>query len=155
MKLKENEKIIKVLKNHYFTNFILWFLVVVFILILWGVYYFFSDFKYIFVILVVLVQIFLVFFYYLFLNFELWIIVITDKRVISVKKLNIFQNKYIDLDLKEIHEIKAKQKWMFANYFWFWSLLIFFKSWESIDLKYTSNVLNEAKELLEIIKKTK
>lgn len=153
MKLKENEKIIKVMKHHYFTNIILWFLTVLFFLILLGTYYFFPDFKYIFLILIILTQIFLILFYYLFLNFELWIIIITNQRVITVKKINIFNNEYLQKDLAEIKEIKAKQKWIFANYFWFWILEFKFKNWEKISLKYTNNVLKEAKNIMELLKK--
>jgi hypothetical protein len=153
MKLQENEKIVKVIKNHYFTNIILWFLTFVFLLILWGIYYFFSDFSYIFMALIILIQIFIVFFYYVFLFFEFWIIVITNQRIISVKKINIFQHKYMEINLSEVREIKAKQKWFFAHYFWFWKLEFEFKSWEKISLKYTYNVLGEAKNIMEIIKK--
>ncbi len=154
MKLQENEKIIKVLKNHYFTNIILWFLTLWFLIILWGIYYFFSDFKYISLILIVLTQIFLVFMYYLFLNFELWIIIITNLRVISVQKINILENKYIDADLSQIKEVKVKTKWIFANYFWFWELILDLNE-KKIFLKYLENPLIQAKELLEILKKTK
>lgn len=154
MKLQENEKIVKVLKNHYFTNIILWFLTLCFLIILWGIYFFLSDYKYIYFILVVLSQIFLVFFYYLFLNFELWIIIITNLRVISVQKINILENKYIDAELSQIKEVKAKTKWIFANYFWFWELILDLND-KKIFLKYLENPLIQAKELLEILKKTK
>lgn len=153
MKLQENEKIVKVIKNHYFTNIILWFLTFVFLLILWGIYYFFSDFKYIFLILIILVQIYLVVFYYLFTDFELWVLVITNQRIIWLKKINIFNSEYFSANITEIKEIKAKQKWLFANYFWFWKLDFDFKSWEKISLKYTANVLDEAKNIMEILKK--
>lgn len=152
MKLQENEKIVKVIKNHYFTNIILWFLTFVFLLILWVIYYFFSDFRYIFIALIILIQIFIVFFYYVFLFFEFWIIVITNQRIISVKKINIFQHKYMEINLSEVR-IKAKQKWFFAHYFWFWKLEFEFKSWEKISLKYTKDVLVEAKNIMEIMKK--
>lgn len=153
MKLQENEKILKVIKNHYFTNIILWFLTFIFLLILWGIYYFFSDFKYIFLILIILVQIYLVVFYYLFTDFELWVLVIKNQRIIWLKKINIFNSEYFSANITEIKEIKAKQKWLFANYFWFWKLDFDFKSWEKISLKYTANVLDEAKNIMEILKK--
>jgi len=153
MKLQENEKILKVIKNHYFTNIILCFLTFVFLLILWGIYYFFSDFEYIFLILIILVQIYLVVFYYLFMDFELWVLFITNQRIIWVKKINIFNSKYFFVNITEIKEIKAKQKWFFANYFWFWKLDFEFKYWEKISLKYIKDVLVEAKNIIEILKK--
>lgn len=155
MKLKENEKIIKVLKNHYFTNIILWFFTFLFLLILWGIYYIFPKYKYIFLVLVILTQIFLVFFYCLLINFEIWKIIFTNFRIIWVKKINIFNSEYLEKDLVEIKEIKAKSKWIFANYFWFGKLTLEFKNWENISLNYTENVLNEWKEIMRLLKNYK
>ena len=151
MKLQENEKIIKVIKNHFFTNILLGFFTLIFLAFLWVMYYVFSDFQYIFLVFILFVQIFLVFFYYTFLYFEFWVIIITNQRIISVKKLNIFQNTYIDMNLWEIHDIKAKQKWICSHYFWFGKLKFEFKNWEKISLKYVKNVLEETKEIIQII----
>ena len=152
MKLKENEKIIKVIKSHFFTRIILSWYVFLFIGILVGIYFFLWDFSYKIIALLWLTQIFLVVFYYLYVSFELGIFVITNLRIIYVKKINIFQNEYADIELSQITGIKAKQTWIFAHYFWYWTLIIQTNSWEKIFLKYIKEALLEAQDLIKIIK---
>lgn len=151
MKLKENEKIIKVIKSHFFTRLILSGYVFLFVVILAGIYFFLWDFSYKFIALLWLTQIFLVVFYYLYVSFELGIFVITNLRIIYVKKINIFQNEYADIELTQITGIKAKQTGIFAHYFWYGTLFLSTKIWE-INLKYVGDALNEAKEITNIIK---
>ncbi len=152
MKLKENEKIIKVIKSHFFTRIILSWYVFLFVGILVGIYFFLWDFSYKIIALLGLTQIFLVVFYYLYVSFELGIFVITNLRIIYVKKINIFQNEYADIELSQITGIKAKQTWIFAHYFWYWTLIIQTNSWEKIFLKYIKEALLEAQDLIKIIK---
>lgn len=151
MKLKENEKIIKVIKSHFFTRIILSWYVFLFIGILVGIYFFLWDFSYKIIALLGLTQIFLVVFYYLYVSFELGIFVITNLRIIYVKKINIFQNEYADIELTQITGIKAKQTGIFAHYFWYWTLFLQTRAGE-INLKYVEDALNEAKEITNIIK---
>ncbi|MGE4443772.1 MAG: PH domain-containing protein [Candidatus Altimarinota bacterium] len=151
MKLKENEKIIKVIKSHFFTRLILSGYVFLFVVILAGIYFFLGDFSYKFIALLGLTQIFLVVFYYLYVSFELGIFVITNLRIIYVKKINIFQNEYADIELTQITGIKAKQTGIFAHYFGYGTLFLSTKIGE-INLKYVGDALNEAKEITNIIK---
>lgn len=151
MKLKENEKIIKVIKSHFFTRIILSGYVFLFVGILVWIYFLLWEFSYKLLVLLGLAQIFLVVFYYLYVSFELGIFVITNLRIIYVKKINIFQNEYDDMELSQITGIKAKQTGIFAHYFWYGTLFLQTRAGK-INLKYVQDALNEAKELTNIIK---
>ncbi len=151
MKLKENEKIIKVLKPHPFTRILLWGMMWLCILILGGIYFLLWDFSYKILFLIGWLQITILIFYYLVVYFELSVVIVTNIRMIYVKSIYIFQHHYEDIDFLQIKTIKAEQKWLFPNFFWYGTLIIHTSSWEKISFPYVKNTLWEAKEFIKII----
>ena len=152
MKLKENEKIIKVIKPHYFTLLILWWFALLSIIISGVVYFLLWEFVYKIIIFIGVLQISILIFYYLFLSFELSIFVVTNTRVIYIKQMNIFQHNYEYWNFSQLQAIKVEQKGFFPNYFWYGTLIIQTNSWEKIFLKYIKDSLSEAQDLIKIIK---
>lgn len=151
MKLKENEQILKVIKPHFFTRILLSGYVLFFLIIWIFLYFILWDFFYKILALLAFTQIVVVIFYYLYVYFELWVFVITNLRIIYVKKINIFQSEYADVYLSEFTQIKAKQTWIFAHSLWYGTVFIHTSKGEII-LKYVEDALNEAKELMKILK---
>lgn len=152
MKLKENEKIIKIIKPHYFTLLILWWFAWLSIIISGIVYFLLWDYLYKIIIFIGLLQISAIIFYYLFLSFELSIFVVTNTRVIYIKQMNIFQHNYEYWNFSQLQAVKVEQKGFFSNYFWYGTLIIQTNSWEKIFLKYIKETLLEAQDLIKIIK---
>lgn len=152
MKLKENEKIIKVIKPHYFTILILWVFLLGSTLVLLGGYFLFWEFSYKILFLIGILQISIIIFYYLYLSFELSILVVTNTRIIYVKRINIFQHVYAYGEFSKLQLVKAEQKGFFANYFWFGTLVIHTNSWEKICFNYIKDSFTEAQTLIKIIK---
>ncbi len=151
MKLKENEKIIEVLKPNYFTKIILFIYLFISILITLSIYFIFYDYKLILIICILLILSFIIWFYYLFINFELKVVVLTNLKIIYVKKNNIFESKYESINYLEITKIKASQNGFLKNYFWYWEIILVSKDSEII-LKYIDNPLENAWNINDFLK---
>lgn len=150
MKLKENEKIVKVISPHFFTKILtlLWVFVCVFII--YWTYFFLKNYQYIFLLVLLLSLLSIIVIYYLFIWFEVLRVVITDLRIIYVKKINIFNYEYDFINLWEIIKIKAFSKWIFSNYFWYGEIIIETKQ-KNISILYCTKSEEVAKDIYELI----
>ncbi|MBW7954411.1 PH domain-containing protein [Candidatus Gracilibacteria bacterium] len=151
MKLKENEKILEVFTPNYFTKIILFIYLFISILITLSIYYLFDNYQFIEVFCILSILLFIVGFYYLFIYFELMTVVLTNFKIIYVKKNNLFESKYESINYSEITKIKASQNGFLKNYFGYGEIILFSKDKEII-LKYINFPLENAKKINTFLK---
>ncbi len=153
--LKNWEKNILIIKRHYFANIILlmygllFFIIsIILLMIFW--------FNQILNIFLIICWISLALFIYLeWLKNELWILIITNKRIISFEKQNLLNKKMVEFNLIDIKEVSTNSKWLFGNMMHFWNINIHSLPNKTMTMKYAPNNIENAKKILKIIKEHK
>lgn len=150
MKLKENEKILEVFTPNYFCKILLFLYLFISIILTLSIYYLFYSYQFIEVFCILFMLFFTIWFYYLFIYFELMTVVLTNLKIIYVKK-NLFESKYESINYSEITKIKASQNGFLKNYFWYWKIILISKDKEII-LKYVNSPLENARKIKDYLK---
>jgi len=122
--MREWEEVKKVVKRHWFAfitlvAYIIWYLIsLISVYIVLG----FTLFANLLVVLLSMVAFLL--FFVAWLNEELDMFVITNMRIIWVDQLSFLNRTVSECSLKDVQEVNSKSKWLFANMFDFWDLII-------------------------------
>ncbi|MDD5770235.1 MAG: hypothetical protein PHE25_04640 [Candidatus Gracilibacteria bacterium] len=85
-------------------------------------------------------------FYTFFINFILDKIIITKSKIILIKKINIFNRKFIELNKNDIKEIKATSIGFLPNIFNYGKLIL--KHKDNYEINYLSDIINLVKQIL-------
>src|SRR3989339_1657242 len=132
---KEGEQIQMVIRKHWFPHFkiffnflIVWLIPVLGIIaiIIWKSPGFFES--NINVVLVISFLIYLLFtqliLFSRWLNEELDVIIITDRRIISIEQVSFFEREFSETHFEKVEDVKARLKGLFSNLFHFGTLEI-------------------------------
>ena len=151
-RLDETENQILALKPTKVLYFSLVLQIVLYFIIWWLIGYFFGFSKHYYIFLIWISSIFLVYLYYKILDIFLLKVLLTNKRLILIQKISVFQALPTQIFLDEITEIKALKKWFFQNAFNYGTITIFTKK-TVYDKKFILNPIENSKIILENIKK--
>lgn len=143
---KFNWEIIEnIIKKHCIINiFLIILLIIGWFLIIFAKNYFENIFLDLWIILYI--QFCFLVFYTFFINFILDKIIITKSKIILIKKINIFNRKFIELNKNDIKEIKATSIWFLPNIFNYWKLIL--KHKDNYEINYLSDIINLVKQIL-------
>lgn len=142
------EKINLIVKKHYIINVFLWIFIFFTLIIFVALFYIYSWKVLVYFWLVIFLELILSILYFFILEKELDILIITNSKVILINKFSFLNRQFIEFNLNEIKEIKAKYKGYLWNTFNFWTLEIFVKNHnKSFSLKYITDVIEVAKEI--------
>lgn len=121
-----------------------------------------------YIMLVAYISIFTIFIYADWMNNELDLFVITNKRIIWIEQLSFLNRTVSECSLDDVQEVNGLTKWLFANLMNFWTINIHTASEKSDfnmnivpePLENSRNILNIIEEYrtvnrLELAKKTK
>ena len=151
-RLDETENQILALKPTKILYFSLVLQIVLYFIIWWLIGYFFGFSKNYYIFLIWISSIFLVYLYYKILDVFLLKVLLTNKRLILIQKISVFQALPTQIFFEEITEIKALKKWFFQNTFNYGTITIFTKK-TVYDKKFILNPIENSKIILENIKK--
>jgi hypothetical protein len=159
--LEPQEEIKLILHKHWF--FLFWIFIkffgfLFFILIINLInFYFFLVSQVIINIFTIIYTLFcLLFLYILIIEYLLNNIVITNKKLIFLKKINFLKYEIINHKFLVIEEIWWKMKWIFANILNFWTICIKLNEQKiQINFNYITDVFNKVNLILNIIKENK
>ena len=151
-RLDETENQILALKPTKVLYFSLVLQIVLYFIIWWLIGYFLGFLKNYYIFLIWISSIFLVYLYYKILDVFLLKVLLTNKRLILIQKISVFQALPTQIIFDEITEIKASKKWFFQNAFNYWTITIFTNK-TVYDKKFILNPIENSKIILENIKK--
>lgn len=156
--LQKGEKLLSLTRRHWIVHVIsfvyIFFLVISVIILL--VYksllpsFISNGFFYPFVIIYVLW--FILFIYINWVNNELDLILVTNKRVIWIDQISFLNRSVSECSLNDVQEVNIETKWLLANLFNFWKLSIHTASEESkFHMWVVPNVIDSARNIQNIV----
>lgn len=123
-KLGKWEKVEAVIRRHWIVFLMIWvyaFLGIGLIVILYLIFWFVLWIN----ILNIIFFMFLVVFLYIeWINHELDMYVITNKRIIWIEQISFLNREVSECSLDDVQEVNSKTKWLLANLLNYWSLTI-------------------------------
>lgn len=147
------EQIKLAIKKHAFMHIFLWILLFFVSVITISILYFYKTSLITYFWIIVFWQFFLVLLYFYIITRESDILIITQTKILIIRKISFLNREFVEYNLKEIKEVKANVKWLFENTFHYWSLYIVMKNNNTIfHLEYIPDVINNAKTIITLIK---
>lgn len=150
--LKEWEKILMVLRRHWFVYVILllYFLWAIFLSIV--IYYLFWVNIVTNIINIIIWLLISLFLYLEWLNYELDLYVVTDSRIIWIEQSSFLNRKVSECNLWQIQEVNTQTKWLLPNILNYGTLKIQ-TAWNSTTMKmrYAPDTMQNARKILNIV----
>ncbi len=118
------EKIELLIKRHwivYFGVFLMFLWWIVLTSILW---YFFHN-NLLFILLTIVFWMFYILFLYVkWLDHELDLFIVTTERIVWIEQVSLLNRTVSECALSQVEEVWSQTKWLLANFFNYWSILI-------------------------------
>lgn len=130
---EENENIFKVIRRHWFTYLIFWFLATFMLIpLIIGLYYLWTNYESLnqstFRVAVMLMSSYSLFIVglliYGFIDYYLDVYIITDRRIVDIKQNGFFKRTISTLNLRQVQDVNAKVNGMFPTLFHYGNVLI-------------------------------
>ena len=154
--LRKWEVVKKVVKRHWFafaTLFFYIFFYILFIIILYITFWFWLIVNF---VILVMSMIMLMIFYIEWLNHELDMYVVTNKRIIWIDQISFLNRTVSECSLVDVQEVNSKTKWVFANLFDFGNVMIQ-TAWNASNfhMSIVPKPLQTARQILNIVEEFK
>jgi hypothetical protein len=149
-----------VLKRHWIV-FIYIFLYIFFLIFSsFFILYFFNSISFvipwsiIYILLVMYISTFSIFIYINWINNELDLFIITNKRIIWIEQLSFLNRTVSECSLEDVQEVNGLTKWLLANLMNFWTITIHTASEKSdFNMNIVPEPLENSRNILNIIEK--
>ena len=154
--LRENETVRKVLKRHWIAFlglFFYSFLVIIVVISIYLTMWFNALSNFIVIILLMISSVLL---YVEWLNNELDMYVITNKRIIGIDQISFLNRTVSECSLADVQEVNSKTKWVLANIFDYWSVTIQ-TAWNASNfhMAIVPEPMQSARQILNIVEELK
>lgn len=150
------EKIVKIIKVHRISYFLLW-IQVLWTFLLSTVFHYLLGFTALsFLLTTMLWIISLITLYIEWLNYELDTFIITNNRIIWIEQISFLNRTVSECNLAQVQEVNSQTKWFFANLFNYWDLSIQ-TAWNitKLTMRMCPDPIHEAWKILNIIEEYK
>ncbi len=154
--LRQGEVVKKVLKRHWMAFAPLFFyvlLIIVVIIVIYWVMWFSVWSNFIVSILLIIASMFL---YIEWLNNELDMYVITNKRIIGIDQISFLNRTISECSLADVQEVNSKTKWVLANVFDYGSVTIQ-TAWNASNFRMAivPKPMQSARQILNVVEELK
>lgn len=152
--LRPWEEVLMVLKRHWIAYVIVGLYFIFWIMLTIIIFYFFGLNTYINIILCVFWMMWSLFLYVEWLNHELDMFVITNKKIIWIEQITFLNRVVTECNLGQVQEVNSKTKWLFSNLFNFGTVYIQ-TAWNATNLKMelVEDSINKSRDILNIVSK--
>ena len=122
--MREGEVVEKVVRRHWmaFLNVVTYTIITVVFII--TAYYVFWFHLWVNLWVIIYSMIMILFIFILWLNSELDLYVVTNKRIIWIDQISFLNRKMSECSLKDVQEVNSSTKWLFANILNYGGLII-------------------------------
>lgn len=154
--LREGEVVEKVVRRHWIAFFLVAVYAVAGVLVIVWLYSIVWFLAWINILVIVFSMFLLLFLYVLWLNSELDMYVITNKRIIGIDEISFLNRQVSECSLKDVQEVNSLTKWVFANLLDFGSVTIQ-TAWNTsaFHMAIVPDPLKTARQILNIVDHSK
>jgi c-di-AMP phosphodiesterase-like protein len=154
--LRQWEVVKKVLKRHWMAFLGLYFYTFILIVVIISIYLTMWFTAWANFIVVILLMIALMFLYIEWLNNELDMYVITNKRIIWIDQISFLNRTVSECSLADVQEVNSRTKWVLANLFDYGSVVIQ-TAWNASNfhMAIVPEPLKSARQILNVVEELK
>lgn len=141
------------IKKHPFIHIFLWILLFFVFTITICILYFYKISLISYFWILIFWQFILAVLYFYVITRESDILIITQTKILIIRKISFLHREFVEYNLNEIKEVKWNVKWLLGNTFHYGSLYIVMKNNNTIfHLEYIPDVISNAKIIITLIK---
>lgn len=141
----------QIFKKHFIIYYKILIWILVFLLVIFLLFYFFPEYKIIYLFTLWFSQILILFIYNQILKQEFSKIFIKDEKVFYFKQ-NWIKWNISEIDFKDIKELKVIKKWILQNFFDYWNIILDTNIWKTT-ISNVSDIVISSQNFIKLIKK--
>ena len=150
--MREWEVVEKVIRRHWMAFVWVWLYTLAAILVVISLYAIFGFTAWVNLLVIVFVMVSILFILVMWLNNELDLYVVTNKRIIWIDQVSFLNRKVSECSLKDVQEVNSSTRWFFANMLNYGSLTIQ-TAWtmSNFHMSIVPDPLQAARQVLNIV----
>lgn len=141
----------QIFKKHFIIYYKILVWILVFLLMIFLLFYFFPEYKIIYLFTLWFFQLLVLFIYNQILTQEFSKIFIKDEKHLLFKQ-NWIKWNISEIDFKDIKELKIIKKWILQNFFDYWNIILDTNIWK-ITISNVSDIVISSQNFIKLIKK--